>query len=151
VAIALRIEGMVTFGASVGGDATSMSTGSVALLGVKGEYLIGPFGVRPVVGLGAGLYAIGGDTIATGPDRVVVSRKSGTHFGVSPAVGLDLGRVRLAVTYHRIFGADVRVEEMAGGEATRRDFSQDYYSFELSFHVGGSPATRAPLAAPSAR
>jgi hypothetical protein len=144
LAVALRIEGMVTFGASVGGDDTFFGTGSATLLGVKSEYLVGTGGLRPVVGVGAGLYAIGGDTIATGPGQVVVSHKSGSYFGVSPTVGVDVGRVRLAVTYHRLFGADVGVEETVGGLTTRRDFSQDYYTFELSFHVGGSRVNPAP-------
>ncbi len=138
VAVGLRVEGMVTFGASVGGGETTMGTGSVAQLGLKGEYLVGTWTLRPVVGVGAGLYAIGGDTMATGPGQVIVSHKSGTYFGVSPAAGIEIGRVRLAVTYHRIFGADVGVEETSGAGTVRRDFSQDYYTFELSFHAGGS-------------
>jgi hypothetical protein len=147
IGVALRLEGMVTFGASVGGDDTSFGTGSVGLLGLKSEYLVGTFDVRPVVGLGAGLYAIGGDTIDSGPDQVVVSHKSGRYFGVSPSVGIDLGRVRLSATYNLIFGADIEVDQMVGGSTTRRDFSQNYFTFELSFHVGGSRVKRAPASA----
>jgi hypothetical protein len=134
LAAGLRLEGQVTFGASVGDGDTGFSTGSVGLLAAKGEFLLGDFGIRPAVGLGLGFYFIGGDTIESGPDQVVVSHKSGNYFGLSPSLGIDLGRVRLAVTYHVLFGAAVEVEEMG----VRKDFSQNFWSFELSFHVGGS-------------
>lgn len=138
LAAALRVEGMVTFGATVGGSDTSFGTGSVGLIGVKGEYLIGDYAVRPAVGLGLGIYHIGGDTIDSAPDQVIVSHKSGSYLGASPSLAVDLGRVRLAMTYHVIFGADVQVDQMSGGATMRRDFSQSYVTFELSFHVGGT-------------
>jgi hypothetical protein len=147
LAVGLRVEGMVTFGASVGGDSSSFGTGSVGLLAARGEYLVGTYDVRPVLGFGFGLYAIGGDTVARAEDQVLVSHKSGNYAGASPALGIEFGRVRLAVTYHILFGADITVERMAGGTTSRRDFSQNYLGFELSFHAGGSRMKRDRLSA----
>lgn len=147
--LGLRIEGMVTFGASVGGDSNSFSTGSIGMIGAKAEYLVGDYAIRPVAGIGAGLHAIGGDTIGTGDDQVIVAHKSGSYYGLSPSVGIDLGRVRLGATYHYMFGADVEVEQTVGTSTTRHDFSQNYFTFELSFHVGGSRLEPAPPLTPT--
>lgn len=149
VTVGLRVEGMVTFGANVGrgSDELSIASGSVAATLVKAEYLFGNLAVRPVVGLSAGLYSIGGEAITTSSDSVGVSQRAGRYFGVAPQVGLELGRVRLAVSYNAIVGASIEVEQTVGEPQSRRDFSQNYYSFELSFHFGGTRLDR-PAAGP---
>jgi len=140
IALGLRVEGMVIFGASVDGpdESLSISSGSLASTLLKAEYLVGDFAIRPMVGLGLGLYSIGGQDIDTGSTGVRVDQNLGRHLGMAPQLGLELGRARFAVVYNMILGADIEVEQTVGGSTTVRDFTQNYYSFELSFHFGGS-------------
>ncbi len=140
ISVGAHLEGLVTFGASVSreSDELSMSSGSVGTFLAKGEYYVGTLAVRPVLGLSAGLYMIGGETIESGANSAGVSAKAGKYFGVAPQIGIDLGRVRLAATYHAILGADIEVEQVIGDAESTRDFSQNYTSFELSFHFGGT-------------
>jgi len=152
LAVGLRVEGMVIFGASVDGpeESLSISSGSLASTLLKAEYLVGDLGIRPMVGLGLGIFSIGGQDIGTSTAGTRVDQNLGRHLGMAPQVGLELGRVRLAVAYNVILGADIEVEQTVGGSTTVRDFTQNYYSFELSLHFGGSRL--APSAAqPSAR
>lgn len=146
IAVGGHLEGLVTFGASVGdaSEQVSMASGSVGAVLAKGEYFVGRFAIRPVVGLAAGMYMIGGETITSGPEGASVSQKAGKYFGIAPQIGIDLGRVRLAATYHMILGADIEVRQTIGDAEMTQDFSQNYTSFELSFHFGGTRLTPKP-------
>jgi hypothetical protein len=151
LAVGPRVEGMVTFGASVGDGDGGFSTGSVGAVLAKAELLVGSLATRPVVGIAFGVYGIGGDTIETGPGDVIVKHKDGRYVGMAPSAGIELGRVRLAVTYHMMLGAKVVVERTPGDASSREDFSQNFFSFELSVHVGGTRLAPRPTATLSAR
>jgi len=63
----------------------------------------------------------------------------GSFFGVAPEVGVDLGRLRLAVTYNAILGTSVEHRQTTGGIEHREAFSPSYLSLEASFRFGGQP------------
>ena len=148
IALGARIEGLVTFGASIdsGGGDTSLGSGTVGATLLKAEYLLGDLPLRPVAGLAAGLYGIGGQELRTTDDGASVSNRGGKYFGIGPQVALELGRARFAVTYHMIVGATIEVEQTNGGF---EDFSQNYYLFELSFHLGGGRKKAPPTSEPT--
>src|SRR5438874_139767 len=115
VAVGARFEAAVMFGGQIDntGD-TSMSIGAVGAAMVKGEYFLGDDAVRPFVGLGVGMFDIGGESISTTQSSAAIDQKAGRYFGVAPQVGIELGRVRLAVTYDAILGADIEVHQSVG-------------------------------------
>lgn len=66
-----------------------------------------------------------------------MKQNAGSYFGVAPQVGLELGGFRLSATYNRILGADVEVRQQVGGEVETKKYSQDYFTVELGFRIGG--------------
>jgi hypothetical protein len=144
IAIGARVEAAVMFGGSFSntGD-TSIDMGAVGAVMAKGEYLVGNGGVRPFVGLGIGMFDIASQSISAGNMMASIDQKAGRYFGVAPQVGIDLGRVRLAVTYDAILGADIEVHQTVGGTMQTASYSQSYLGGELSFRFGG--ARRAPV------
>jgi hypothetical protein len=140
VAVGLRIEAAVMFGGSFSntGD-TKVDMGAVGALMAKGEYLFGNGAVRPFVGLGVGVFDIASQSIAAGSQTAMIDQKAGEYFGIAPQVGVDLGRVRFAVTYDAIVGANVEVHQTVGGTTQSSSYSQSYLGFEMSFRFGGRP------------
>jgi outer membrane protein X len=147
IAVGLRIEGAVMFGGDFGQDGdVKVDMGAVAVALAKGEYLLGQGGVRPFVGFGVGMYDIVSQSVEAGPMTTGVDQKAGRYFGISPQLGVDLGRLRLAATYNTILGADIEVRQMVGGVEQTSSFSQNYFTFELSFRFGGRRRVpRAPV------
>lgn len=139
VAVGARFAGAVMFGGSIdtGGDDVSMDMAAVATALAKGEYYVTLGGVRPVVALGLGVYDIGSQSVGAGGGNAQVNQKAGRYFGVAPQLGLDMGRLRLAMTYNMILGADVEVTQSVGGVEQTASFSQSYFTFELGFRFGG--------------
>jgi hypothetical protein len=131
VAVGARVEIAVHFGGHV--DDEELPFGMAAAGLVKGEYFVDTGTVRPFAGLGAGVYSMGSHTIT---DQGV-STTTGRYVGVAPQVGLDLGPVRLAATYHAILGTSVEYRQTSGGIEHRESFSPSYLSLELSFRFGG--------------
>lgn len=66
-----------------------------------------------------------------------MKQNAGSYFGVAPQVGLELGGFRLSATYNRILGADVEVRQQVGGEVETKKYSQNYFTVELGFRIGG--------------
>ncbi len=128
IAIGGRIDLSVLFGGHI--DEQDVPFGMSAAGLIKAEYLLGLAAVRPFVGLGAGIYSMASHTF--GDDGV--STSAGRYFGVAPAAGIDLGRVRLAATYNAILGTSVEYVRTDGSVDNR---SQSYLSLELSFRFGG--------------
>lgn len=150
IAVGARLEAAVMFGGSIdqaSGD-TSMDMGAVAAAAVKGEYLLGTGPIRPFAGLGLGVYDIGSQSIQAGPSTTGIDQKAGRYFGLSPQLGIDLGRLRLAATYNMIVGADIEVHQMIGGVEQTASFSQNYLTFELSIRFGGRKKPAPPMMAP---
>jgi hypothetical protein len=139
-AIGGRLEAAVMFGGSFGstGD-TQMEVGAVGALMAKGEWYFGEGVFRPFVGLGAGVFDIASQSIATTSMTASVDQKAGRYFGIAPQLGLNLSRVRLAVTYDMILGADIEVHQTIGNAMQTTSYSQSYFGAELSFRFGGEP------------
>jgi len=141
IAIGLRIEGIIMFGASLDGPGGSSSyrSGSASATLVKAEYLLGTWDIRPFASLGIGIYSFGGQEVEfLEPGGARVRQNLGRHIGIAPQIGIELARLRLAVTYNTILGAGIEVEQTVGDPSSFRKFSQNYYSIEFSFHFGGS-------------
>jgi hypothetical protein len=154
IAVGARFEGQLMFGGTVGNDDVQMDVAAAVAALAKGEYLFGDGPVRPFAGLGMGVYSIASQSVASGPNTAGVSQVGGRYFGIAPEVGIDLGRMRLAATYHAILGADIEVRQMVGTVEETATFSQNYWSFEMSFRIGGgrkrppAPAILIPLPPP---
>lgn len=139
LAVGGRVELDMMFGGHVGQDNLPLDFTMAACGLVKGEYLFGAGTVRPFVGFGAGLFSIGSHSIQDGPNTHGIHTKVGDYFGVAPQLGVDVGRLRLAMTYHAILGAGIDVHETVGTTEMTTTLSQNYLSLELSFRFGGPP------------
>jgi outer membrane protein X len=137
LAIGGRVEVGVMYGGHVGDDNAAVSIAMAACALAKAEYYVGDGPIRPFAGLGLGAYSIGSETVDSGPMTAGVSTTTGRYFGVAPEVGVDLGRVRLAVTYNAIVGASIEVTQTVGTVQETTRVSQNYLSLELSFQFAG--------------
>lgn len=142
LAVGGRVEIAVMFGGVVGRDELPLQIAMAASGLVKAELFLGDGPVRPFVGLGAGGYTIGSQTIDSGPNTTGIRQQTGRYLGVAPQLGIDLGRVRLAATYNAILGASLEVQQTIGNVDQTSRASQNYLSLELSFRFAG--AQRAP-------
>ena len=127
--VGMRTAIAITGGGSIDSADSDVSVGvgvNVAAMG-KVEYEIPLGSIRPVVGLGAGLYYLISQDVSAG-ENTSVNQKAGEFFGLAPQIGLQLGRARLAATYNAVLGANVEVSQSVGGT---KDVSQDYLSLEL--------------------
>lgn len=148
VAVGGRVDIAVQFGGVVGDEDLPFGMAAAGL--VKGEYLVGTGAVRPFAGIGAGVYSMGSHTIVhdDGGGASGISTTTGRYLGVAPSAGVDLGPVRLAVTYNAILGTSVEYRQTSGGIEHRESFSPDYVTFEMSFRIGGG-RKRSPAPAPA--
>ncbi len=138
IAVGARLEAAVMFGGNIGSDGdTKMDMGAAAAVLAKGEYYFTTSNVRPFVGLCLGMFDLASQSIAAGPMTASIDQKAGRYFGVTPQVGIDLGRLRLAAAYNAILGADIEVHQMVGNTMQTASFSQNYLTFEMSFRFGG--------------
>jgi outer membrane protein W len=138
IGVGAHFEGAVMLGGNIGenGD-TKMDVGVVATTLLKGEYLFRMGKIRPFGGLGVGMFDIASQSVTAGPSATGVDQKAGRYFGVAPQVGIDLGMLRLAVTYNIMLGADIEVHQTVGSAMTTSSYSQNYFGFELGFRFGG--------------
>lgn len=139
ISAGLRFDGVVTFGGTLASDGdTSISVGAAAATLLDAEYFLSTSSVRPFVGMGLGLYAIVSQSVEAG-SNTSVSQAAGRYFGIAPSIGIDLGRLRLAMTYNLILGADIEVRQNVGTPSEElTTYGQSYVLFELSFRIGGS-------------
>ncbi len=147
VAVGGRVEFGVMFGGRVGNEDETLDVAMAACGLLKAEVSLGRGPVRPFVGFGVGGYTLGGQTIGDSMNGTYISQQSGRYFGVAPQVGVDLGRVRLAATYHALLGATLEVQNSVGtAPPMTSTLSQNFLSLELSFQfTTGRPATRNAL------
>lgn len=141
VAVGGRVEVAVMFGGVVGDDELPLDVAMAACGLAKVEAYAGSGPIRPFVGLGAGGYTIGSQTIDSGPNTSGIYQQTGRYFGVAPQIGVDLGRVRIAATYNAILGASLELHQMIGDVEQRSRVSQNYLSLELSFQFAGGRKT----------
>lgn len=144
IAVGVRFEGAVMFGGEIGNDSTSIDLGAVGAFLAKGEYLLGTASVRPFVGLGLGIYDIASQSVTAGDMTAGVDQKAGRYFGIAPQLGIDLGRLRLAATYHTMIGADIVVHQRVGDVEETAEYSQNFLSFEMTIRFGGKRKRPAP-------
>lgn len=138
IALGLQFQGAFSFGANVGVDQAQINVGAVSATLAKGEYLFTHNGnVRPFVGLGLGFYDIVNQSVGSGSSSATVVQKAARTFGIEPQLGVDLGAVRLAVSYNAMLGTAVEVDETVNGMASTRNLSENYLMFELGFRIGG--------------
>jgi len=151
IAAGLRFDGVVSFGGSIGPEgSTSVSVGAAAATLLDGEYFLTTSSVRPFVGMGLGLYAIASQSIEASDSNTSVSQVAGRYFGIAPSLGIDLGRLRLAVTYNLILGADIEVRQNVGmPNEELTTYGQSYVLFELSFRIGGARRPPPPTPLPA--
>jgi len=147
LAIGLRLEAAafvtqdVKVSSASGTGSTNVSQGAraVTTLLAKADYYLTSSTVRPFVGLGAGLYRIGGGSQSVSGGTVVQTAQSFRGFGFAPQVGVNFGAFRLAATYHAVMGGDMVVTTQAVG-ATAPDtvkLSKNFFAFELGGTFGG--------------
>ena len=139
ISVGGRVELDIMFGGHIGQDDLPLDVTMAACGLVKGEYLFGAGTVRPFVGFGAGLFSIGSHSIDGGPNTQGIHTTVGDYFGVAPQLGVDVGRLRLGMTYHALIGAGIDVHETVGTTQMTTKVSQNYLSLELSFRFGGPP------------
>ena len=149
VAIGGRVEFGVMFGGLV--EDNELPFGMAACGLVKGEYLLGTGPVRPFVGFGAGVYSIASYAIIDDEGNSRTESTVGRYVGVAPAIGVDLGRLRLAATYHAILGTSVEYRSTTAGIESRQTLSQSYLALEASLRFGGDRKQPAAMNAPPAR
>jgi outer membrane protein W len=137
LAIGGRVEVGVMYGGHVGDDHADVSATMAACGLVKAEYHFLDGQIRPFVGLGAGAYTIGSESVTSGPMTAGVQTDTGRYVGVAPQIGIDLGHVRIAATYNAIVGASIEVHDMVGTASQTTTLSQNYLSLELSYEFAG--------------
>lgn len=143
IAAGMRFDGGVTFGGRIAPEGTSsFALGASAATLLKGEYLFFDSGVRPFVGLGAGMYILANQSVSAGNSGAGVAQSGGRFFGVAPQLGIDFGGVRLGATYNHILGGDIVIEQNVGvGGVQAERIQRNYVQLELSFRMfkfGGS-------------
>jgi hypothetical protein len=149
LAIGGRVEIAMIYGGVVGMDELPLDFTLAASGLVKTElYLPGSQRslVRPFVGLGAGVYTIGSHQIQSGPNTDGIATAIGRYVGAAPQVGVDAGRLRLALTYNAILGATLEVRDRVGTAEEITRVSQNFWTLELSFRFAGG---RKPPSPPS--
>jgi hypothetical protein len=150
LAIGGRVEIAMMFGGHLGSDDLALDFAMIGCGLLKAEYYLVPGQIRPFVSLGAGAYSVGSQSVGSGPNTAGIMSQTSTHLGFAPQIGIDLSRVRLAVTYNAIVGARLEFVEMGNGSAETRSASQNYLSLELSFRFGGGRSPAPPPSQPPA-
>lgn len=130
ISAGMRVEGTVLFGASFKGEEVSASSSSTAAITAKGEYYLKDEGTRPFFGFGLGYYTVG--STSGGTEGASVS--AGSHFGLSPQVGVTFGNFRLSGIYHIVTGKDLVT--LSAGDFM--EISRNYLVVELGFRIFGS-------------
>jgi len=134
IAAGLRVDGGVVFGGRiVPQGTTSFAMGGMVGTLLKGEYLLGDSGVRPFLGLGAGMYTLMSQGATVGDGGAGVNQSIGQFYGVAPQLGLDFGGVRLGVTYNYILGGDILLEQDVNAGLPAQKLPRNYIQLELSF------------------
>jgi hypothetical protein len=127
--VGIRTAIAITGGGSISSDSSDVSVGvgvNVSAMG-KVEYAAPTGSVRPLVGLGAGLYYLISQDVSAGTNTSV-SQQAGEFFGLAPQLGIEFGRGRLVATYNAVLGANVEIVQTVGNTKTVR---QDYWAVEL--------------------
>jgi hypothetical protein len=143
LSLGARVEAAVQGGGNAGVmNATINEAASAAFL-AKADYFFTTGGVRPFLSLGTGIYDMAGQSLSAGAGGAAIAQEAGRFFGVASQAGVDIGRVRLALAYELLVGADVDVQQQVGSVTQRSQVSRDYLALELGFRFGGAPRVAA--------
>ncbi len=109
-------------------DGMSIDISALGSYQITGDYYFGDKRVRPFVGLGTGIYALGSAEYDVA--EALINENTGTvdfgsKFGFAPRAGLLLGHFRLGMEYNIITGLEDGME------------SRNYLSFKVGFEIGG--------------
>lgn len=140
-AVGYRIDGGIQFAGNISSAFTAVTLGVNVGTLAKGEFYITESGVRPFIGLGAGVYWLTLQSVAAGGGGIPsVYQGIGRHFGVAPQLGIDFGGVRLSATYNAMLGADLTVEQSVNGGTQMVQNTRNFIALEITFrHFGFTP------------
>ena len=153
LAVGMRIEGLISVGGEVGREEVSLKVGGSGAFMAKADFFFTKIWIRPFVGFGMGYFVFGGQDVDSSSTSSSVKQEAGRAFGIAPQVGVNLGLVRLAVSYNLLFGGGIRAaQSVASGEAStsieqRIDGStgRHYLLFCVGFRIGGKRRSPAAL------
>ena len=100
-----------------------------------GTYLIGTGGIRPFIGLGAGIYSVGSSdtfSVTNGqnvPDNVTLTTE--TKFGGMVRAGIKAGHFVVGVEYNAVPTTAVKLSN------TTIDSKNAYLGIKIGFDIGG--------------
>lgn len=133
--LGLRIElAAVARGVKVNGNTTTGDVGAFTSYLVTGNYLFGKGGIRPFIGLGAGLYSVasgGTVTVVDGQTPQQVNLVSDTKFGGMVRAGIKAGHFVAAVEYN---AAPTTDNKLANTTITSENA---YLGVKVGFDIGG--------------
>jgi hypothetical protein len=137
-AVGLRVDGGVQFGGNISSSFTAVALAVNVGTLAKGEFYFTESGIRPFVGLGAGVYWLTLQSVAAGGGGIPsVYQGIGRHFGLAPQLGVDFGGVRLAATYNAILGADLVVEQIVNDAPQTVQNTRNFIGLEITFRSFG--------------
>ncbi|WP_147444426.1 MULTISPECIES: hypothetical protein [Corallococcus] len=149
IAAGVRLEVGIAGGGSAGNGSATVSTAVAVASLLKGEYLFRDSGVRPFLGLGAGVYTLANQSVAAGNGGAGVAQSGGRFFGVAPQAGIDFGGIRLAASYNHILGADIVVEQNVNAGIEPERIKRNYFLLELSFRIAKFGRVNKPMPMPA--
>lgn len=133
--LGLRLESaFIARGVTINGNT---STGDVAAFGsylLTGTYLIGKGGIRPFVGVGAGLFSIASGGTVTVVDNQTpkdVTFVSETKFGAMIRAGIKAGHFIAGVEYNAVPTTSNKLAN------TTIDSKNAYLGIKVGFDIGG--------------
>jgi hypothetical protein len=150
-----RVDAGIQFAGNISSEFTAFTLAiNVATL-AKGEFYLTESGIRPFVGLGAGVYWLTLQSVDAGGSGIPsVYQGVQRRWGVAPQLGIDFGGVRLAATYNALFDADLSVTQSVNGTPQNVQNTRNFIALELTFRsFGWSPPASwgAPASTPLAR
>jgi outer membrane protein X len=96
IAVGVRWEGSLFAGSDVEGQSVDVKISSSYML--TGDYYFNDNSFRPFVGLGLGLYSIGGTSLEVDGQKIETEGKN--NFGALLRAGFDISHFRLTLSYN---------------------------------------------------
>jgi outer membrane protein X len=123
IAVGLRWEGSLFAGADINGQSVDVKLSSAYL--VTGDYYLTNNKFRPFVGIGLGIYSIGGVSVG---DNAVDAVDAKSNFGGLIRAGFDVSHFRLTLSYN--YGGKTKSIEL-------KDETFHYLGVTVGFYLGG--------------
>ncbi|GAB3977045.1 hypothetical protein GCM10028806_37790 [Spirosoma terrae] len=133
--LGLRIElAAVARGIEVNGNTTTGDVGAFSSYLLTGNYLFGKGGIRPFLGVGAGLYSVaagGTVSVTDGQTPQQVNLVAATKFGGMVRAGIKAGHFVAAVEYNAAPTTDNKLSN------TTITSENAYLGVKVGFDIGG--------------